>query len=248
MLMLPDTEASVIAELYRQYHRGPGGLSELPAVWCFDHNWSGDWFPVQLLQDPAVAGLINATAFHIYSGAPSAMKRLRERFPNRPVLVSEGSEFGIPGAARIVEFFRNWASSYTAWVTLLDTAQQPNAGPFRANPTMVELDRTTMTVVKRLEYFIYGHFSKFVRPGAIRIESSTRPRILEGLTHVAFVNPASARGRANANATVLVLVNSWPWERRIFLTCNPDDGGSPKSATATLPPHSVATFRWSLCQ
>ena len=38
-------------------------------------------------------------------------------------------------------------------------------------PRMVEINNNTMEVTRNFEYYMYGHFSKFVRTGAVRIGS-----------------------------------------------------------------------------
>ena len=119
-------------------------------IWSYDHNWNDIAYPEFLLNDSRVSQYVHGSAFHNYAGEPSAMTTLHERFPDKPIFMSEGSEFGVTGAARIVKYFRNYASTYTAWVTLLDQHRKPNSGPFSADATMVELDTTTKTVKKNV--------------------------------------------------------------------------------------------------
>jgi glucosylceramidase len=68
---------------------------------------------------------------------------------------------------------------------MLDELGQPNAGPFSADATMVQFNSTDSTAVYRYEFFMYGHFSKFIRPGAIRVLSQSASSL--GVDHVAFV-------------------------------------------------------------
>merc|ERR1719222_280412 len=100
------------------------------------------------------------------------MTRLHEAHPDKRIIFSEGSTFGSFGAAEIVQIFRNWATSYTAWVTMLDEQLRPNSGPFEASPTMLVFDRHSGKVKYRFEYYMYGQFSKFIRRGAVRIDST----------------------------------------------------------------------------
>jgi O-glycosyl hydrolase len=118
------------------------------------------------------------------------MTRLHDEFPDTGIYFSEGSVYGVSGAQAIVQYFRNWAQSYNAWVTLLDDNGQPNSGPFVADPTMVLLQSSDGSVKHRYEFFMYGQFSKFVRPGAVRCLSETAQFAGTGIGihHVAFVN------------------------------------------------------------
>ena len=72
-----------------------------------------------------------------YRGQPKDMSTLHNEFPTKDIYFTERSTYGIKGATEIVAIFRNWARSYSAWVTMLDTNLQPNSGPFNSNPTMV---------------------------------------------------------------------------------------------------------------
>lgn len=178
------------------------------------------------------------------------MSRLHEKFPEHDIFMSEGSEYGVGGAAKIIEFFRNWARSYMAWVTMLDNDRQPNSGPFYANPTMLELDKATGAVHRNFEYFMYGQFSKFVRRGAVRVDTSAHsadfgaPRT-ELLSHVGFVNGLNSRGHGNDGAVVVVLVNEarWPRTLELELACGPIVG-SRASGPVVIPARSISTFRW----
>lgn len=116
------------------------------------------------------------------------MSHLHDEFPSSSIYFTEGSVYGVDGARSIVQYFRNWAQSYNAWVTMLDDAGLPNSGPFAADPTMVQLSSSDGNVVYRYEYYMYGHFSKFIRPGAIRVSSEFASPQAKGVDHVAFVH------------------------------------------------------------
>ena len=141
--------------------------------------------------------------------------------------------FGIRGASQIINIFRNWSRSYSAWVTILDTNLQPNAGPFHPQPTMIQIDPETLDVIYNLEYFVYGQFSKFIPRGSIRIlsEDSVTDESKKALTHVAFQDTLS-------NKIILVVTNV---EASIIKTQITYDG---KFALLQLPPRSVSTFLW----
>ena len=103
---------------------------------------------------------------------------------------------------------------------------------------MIELDTTTLKPVYKFEYYMYGHFSKFVRTDAVRIESSSHdaPNTLQ---HVVFRNAASARGAGNAGATVAIVVNTGFEDHELQLQC-----GTQLSGVAKLVARSLATFRF----
>jgi hypothetical protein len=82
------------------------------------------------------------------------MSHLHDEFPDTNIYFTEGSVYGVAGACSIVYYFRNWAQSYNAWVTMLDERGQPNAGPFTADATMVQLNSSDGSVTYRYEYFM----------------------------------------------------------------------------------------------
>ncbi|MHC4167588.1 MAG: glycoside hydrolase family 30 protein, partial [Planctomycetota bacterium] len=130
-------------------------------IWCYDHNFNHPNYPAVILSDPQAAQYIDGTAFHHYEGEPSAMSALREQFPDKHVYFTEGSTFNIGGAAEIVSFLRNWARCYNAWVTIIDDKAQPNPGPHDCSPTCIVLNRRTLELEYRFDYYMYGQFSKF---------------------------------------------------------------------------------------
>ena len=211
---------------------------------CFDHNWRTLPYPEIVLGDAAASPFVAGTAFHKYSGQPSVMTTLHDAFPDKRIFFSEGSEFGVRGAAEMVAIFNNYASTYSAWVTMLDSNMQPNAGPFRPQPTMLELNAVTKEVTFRFEYFMTGQFSKFVRRGARRVLSQvlgSDDERKQGLSVVAFVNGDEACLGDNQNAVVVVVVNDAAAPASLRLKW-----GDQESRAVVVDPASVATFRWPL--
>lgn len=154
-------------------------------IWCYDHNFNNLRFPTAILSDPRAAAYVDGTAFHHYEGKPSAMTKLHDKFPDKHVYFSEGSVFGLAGARQIIDFLRNRACSYNAWVTVIDQNGRPNPGPHNCSPTCIVLDRDTLALDYRFDYYLYGQFMKFIRPGAVRIQSNVP---LKSLPNVAVRN------------------------------------------------------------
>lgn len=210
-------------------HLGPAFESAGIAtkIWCFDHNFNNLWYPRNILSDPEAAQYVEGTAFHPYVGDPASMGALKQEFPEKSVYLTEGSTFGLEGASKIIAYLRNWASTYNAWVLITDTHGEPNNGPFEATQTCITLNADTLEVRYNFDYYMYGHFMKFIQRGAVRIDSG---EALPDLDHVAFRNPDAT--------TVLVAVNHADAAAQIAVAT----GDSPFNAT--VPPGSLATFRW----
>lgn len=179
-------------------HLGPAfkkaGLAT--KIWCYDHNYNvkptpdgddpGIAYPRQILTDPMAARYVSGVAFHGYAGKPEGMRDFLKEFPDRPVHFTEGSVFGLAGAQRLVALLTNGASSYNAWVTMIDDSGKPNNGPFRASRTCIILKTRDLSVEYPLDYYIYGQFMKFIDRGSVRISVTGQDPKCQG---VGFLNP-----------------------------------------------------------
>lgn len=230
----PDTYPTCqwTAEEQRDFirdHLGPRlkarGLDTL--VWCYDHNFDHPEFPATILRDPDAARYVDGTAFHHYVGKPDAMSAHARAFPGKHVYFTEGSTFGPAGAAQIISYLEHGARSYNAWVVFIDQHRKPNPGPHPCSLTPVVLNPERREAEYRFDYFMYGHFTKFIRPGALRLATS---KIGAAPPHVAY--------RQTDDSLVVVMANPDPQSRETDLAW---DG---RHVTLSLRPKSVATLRW----
>jgi glucosylceramidase len=195
-------------------------------IWCYDHNFNHPNYPATILKDDRAAKYIDGTGFHLYEGKPSAMTWLHERFPDKHVYFTEGSTFDVPGAVEIVSYFRNWARCYNAWVTVIDHQAQPNPGPHDCSPTCIVLNSKTLKLEYRFDYYMYGHFMKYIKRGAIRIESTPSKTV----PNVAFKNPDGS--------IVLITVN--PAKKKQSFTI----GWASRGLKTELISESISTLIW----
>jgi glucosylceramidase len=100
----------------------------------------------------------------------------------------------------LIDHTRHWASSVAAWNVALDPDGGPhsaacsvvrdgqcyatNTGSILTAPVVISGPEGTATARLTREYYELGHFTKFVRPGAVRIGSTG----LGSVKHVAFEN------------------------------------------------------------
>jgi glucosylceramidase len=131
---------------------------------------------------------------------------------------------------RILQYFRNWAQCYVAWVTCLDDKRQPNSGCHPADPTFVIRDSEKENSFSYIpEVFLCGQVSRFVQRGACRVECNYGYR--DHVTGAAFLNPDGS--------VVLIAVNQNDAEQYIEVQCDE------QQFDAVVPPQSVVTYRWS---
>jgi glucosylceramidase len=196
-------------------------------IWCYDHNYNleskgddpGLPYPRAILSDSKAAAFVDGVAFHGYVGDPEGMTQFHSEFPKVPIHFTEGSVFTLWGAHDLIQRFRNWASSYNAWVIMLDDQGRPNNGPFPATHATLKLHSNTLRVEELFEFHNYGHFSKFVKRGAVRVASD--PATTD-LNHVAFRNPDGTHVLIMANTTKEAKIVSVEIEGRRFETSAPE--------------------------
>jgi glucosylceramidase len=219
----PDDEREFIKD-----HLGPAlQEAELDTlIWCWDHNWNYLKFPRTILSDPEAAQYVDGTGFHLYEGDVTAQSELREEFPDKHIYFTEGSTFRTRGANLIVDIFRNWSRSYNAWVIMLDEDRKPNNGPHSASRTCIERLEDG-TVRYNFDYYMYGHFAKFIPRGAVRVATEGGS---DRCNHVAFRTPEGDQ--------VLIVANAERDAQSIVV----QDGE--RTYRDTLPRRSVATYRW----
>lgn len=203
----------------------------------WDHNWDLPDQPLGVLADPVARPFVAGVAWHCYNGEVSAQSRVRDAHPDKDVFFTECSggqwapdfadSFAWTMDTLIIGSTRHWARGVLMWNLALDETYGPHAGGCGDCRGVVTIDSRTGEVTRNQEYYAFGHASRFARPGAMRIASTT----VEGLNSVAFVNPDGGR--------VLIVLNPGP-EPMAF-----EIGEGDHRAAATLPPQSAATFVWA---
>lgn len=207
-------------------------------ILVFDHNWDLISFPLQVMSDPVVASFAAGIATHCYGGTPAVQNELRERFPSKEVWLTECSggdwQTGkiLPQQARLViESTRNWAQTVVLWNLALNQFHEPYLGGCTTCRGIVTVNDSTQPsqVTPTVDYTALAHASKYVVPGAYRVESNEFGQ--GSLEDVAFLNP-------DGSLALLVLNSGNAAE-----TFNIAWAG--KFASYKLASGAVATFLWN---
>ena len=229
-------------------------------ILAYDHNWAthpGDIattppgedpetdYPYEVLDSPA-ARWVAGTAYHCYFGDPSAQTALHDAHPDKGIWFTEcsGSHGPTDPPAKFfrdtltfharnitIGTTRNWAKTAITWNIALDATGGPHNGGCDTCTGLLTLEADG-TVSTNAEYYTIGHLSKFVRPGAVRIASTSfgttgwNGQIMD----VAFRNPDGS--------TALVVHNENDDPRTFAVSV----GG--RSFDYTLPGGALATFTW----
>ncbi len=205
----------------------------------WDHNWDEPAAPLHVLADKVANPFVAGVAWHCYSGDPSAQSQVRDAHPDKETYFTEcaGGEGNavwretLPWNVRnlIIGATRHWAKGVLMWNLALDENYGPHLGGCGDCRGVVIINSKTGEVTRNLDYYALAHASRFVRPGARRIDSSSG---LDGLESVAFQNP-------DDNSIALVVVNSAAAERRFTVT------SGAQRFEHSMPAASVATFVWT---
>jgi glucosylceramidase len=224
-----------------KYHLGPAlraaGLKDKKLI-IWDHNRSMMYERAQVvLDDPEATQYVWGVGFHWYVGDHfENVSRVHEAYPKINLLFTEGCNgpydfskindwtFGENYGASMLNDFNNGAVGWTDWNVLLDEQGGPNhVGNFCFAP--IHGDTKTGELHYMNSYYYIGHFSKFIRPGARRIISSST---VDHLLTTAFVNPDGK--------IAVVVMNGSADEQRYFLWV------AGKAAETSSPAHSIMTL------
>jgi glucosylceramidase len=211
-----------------------------PKVMAYDHNWDRPDYPETVLKDPKSGALASGTAWHHYGGGPEVMSKFHEKFPQKDQWVTESSggtwqkgyedkgNILAQEAAELIDVTRNWSRSYVLWALATDQNHGPFVGGCDTCRGLVTIDAERSTFKPELDYYVLGHASKFLVPGAVRI-GSDEP-VGGGVKDVAFRNPNGG--------IVLYTLNAGTTSQEIGIAFRG------RTLTTTLPPGSVTTFVW----
>lgn len=214
------------------------GLGDLRLM-IWDHNRTLMYPRVAtVLGDPAAAKYVWGVGFHWYGNASyDNVRRLKEAYPATHLLMTEGClhpfdaarlgewQWGETYGTSILRDLENGAEGWTDWNILLDERGGPNhVGNYCFAPVHADLRTGELTYMNSFYYL--GHFSKFIRPGARRIVSSSS---VDRLQTTAFLN-------TDGRLAVVVLNTT---DRRQSFTLDVFGAGV---AETESPAHSIVTF------
>ncbi|MCM1974688.1 RICIN domain-containing protein [Streptomyces sp. G1] len=203
---------------------------------AYDHNWDHPNYPIEVFDSTRGVQRIIGAAFHCYGGDPSAQQRIVDAGKRVFFTECSGTDTADTFADTlkwhaenlVVRNMRHGGETVVNWNLALDRNGGPHQGHCadRCNG-VVEIANGTVT--RNAEYYVLGHITKFVRPGAVRVGSTSQGS--GGVQNVTFQNPD--------RSFAAYVVNTAAGAQRFSLT----EGG--RSLAYTLPAGAVATVVWS---
>ncbi|WP_440087746.1 ricin-type beta-trefoil lectin domain protein [Streptosporangium sp. LJ11] len=205
------------------------------------HDWNyGDYATMGagVLNDAGVRNdpLFGGIAWHGYFGDPAVGTQVHNQYPAVRQFSTEHSGGTWIGnqhnedLADIVNYARNWSGSLVKWSLALNQNMGPHNGGCDVCTGLVTVQEggpRAGQVDNTIEYYTTGHLTKFVRPGAFRIDSTANATI----QNVAWRNSDGSKALIAHNRGTSAQSVRVNW------------GG--QSFVYSLPARTTATFTWS---
>jgi glucosylceramidase len=217
-------------------------------IYVFDHNYNYDNmekqlnYPIKIYDDEEAKQYLKGAAYHNYGGNRNELLHIHNQAPDMDLVFTEtsigtwnkGKDLGIRLTDDMAEValgtVNNWCKAVIVWNLMLDSDRGPNREHgCRTCYGAVDIDANDYkTITRNSHYYIIGHMAAVVKPGAVRIESTSDTD--DGISFSAFENIDGSYA--------LVVQNSLKWEKAIWVS------DSKNSFNFKLPPSSVASFLW----
>ena len=181
--------------------------------------------------------LFGGIAWHGYGGDVSEQTTIHNQYPNVDAFDTEHSggtwiaNQQKEDMENIINYTRNWGRTVTKWSLAVDQNMGPyiqgGCGTCTGLVTVHNGDSRSGQVDYTIEYYDMGQLTKFVKPGAYRIDSSANSTI----PNVAWLNPDGSKALVAYNETTSTQSVKIVWGNESF--------------TYNLPGSTSATFTWS---
>lgn len=202
----------------------------------WDHNWDHPEMPLAVLSDPVARQYVSGIAWHCYNGDVSAQTPIHDAYPQKDAWLTEcsGGEWspkfsevlGWMTDKLIIGASNNWSRGTLLWNLALDPKHGPHTGGCTDCRGVITVDPATGSIERNVEYYVLGHASRFVLPGAYRVATALRG---DDVHAAAFLDPDGSRvailWRKSGDGRVSIAVDGVRYD-------------------VTLPNGAVATLRW----
>jgi len=162
----------------------------------YDHNWDNRTYAFTILNDNNANKYVAGTAFHCYAGSVDSQSKVHNAFPDKGIWFTEcsGGQWATNFSENIswnmenifIGSINNYSKSVLLWNIALDKDHGPKNGGCQDCRGVITI-KPDGSVVRNEEYYMIGHFSKFVLPQALRIETKLQGN--QNIINTAFRNP-----------------------------------------------------------
>ncbi|MBO3748865.1 ricin-type beta-trefoil lectin domain protein [Streptosporangiaceae bacterium NEAU-GS5] len=205
----------------------------------------GDWnfdtyntWVAPLVGDTAIRNdpLFGGIAWHGYGGDVTTQTTVHNQYPQVNAYMTEHSGgTWIPDQQtedmnNLIDYTRNWDRSWVKWSLAVDQFHGPHNGGCDVCTGLITVQNggaRSGQVDYTIEYYTMGHLTKFVRPGALRIDSTANAAV----KNVAWKNTDGSKALIAYNTTGSTQTVKVNWGAQSF--------------TYSLPTRTSATFTWT---
>lgn len=215
-------------------------------IYAFDHNYNYDnissqnHYPARIYDDKDASQYIAGAAYHNYGGHPSEMSYIYDRYPDKELIFTEwtAGDWSWPGVgieavtsdaqALIFDVLNNHGQGAIVWNLLLDSQH----GPFRPGGCStgngaIDIDKSSYSkLTYNSFYYVMCVAASAISEDAKYISTSGTARDIQ---IIAF---------KNTDGYGALVMNTSNSEKKLKLKENSNQ------FIATLPPFSIASYRW----
>ncbi len=167
------------------------GLSDVKLMF-WDHNRGIMYQRAEVMYDDAEAAqYIYGIAFHYYVGNHfDNVRMVHDAFPDKKLIYTEAGmrgdwKTGVNVAKNMIMDLNNWTNGWTYWNLVLDETGGPRHAGGLGGTNIVTADTRTGQVFYNPPFYYFGHFSRFIKPGAKRIACTSSS---DDFLATAFIN------------------------------------------------------------
>jgi glucosylceramidase len=180
--------------------------------------------------------LFGGIAWHGYGGDVTQQTTVHNQYPSTDAFDTEHSggtwvaDQQREDMLNIIDYTRNWGKSVVKWSLAVDQNMGPHNGGCGTCTGLITVhngDSRSGQVDYNIEYYDMGQLTKFVKPGAVRIDSTANSSV----PNVAWKNPDGSKALIAYNNTASTQSVKVNWGNESF--------------TYSLPTKTSATFTWA---
>lgn len=174
-------------------------------ILIWDHNFDGVDYPINILNDAETRKYVSGVAFHGYAGTPADLDALVQQYPEEPIYFTEQSGGGWntdDAIGNMLYYMKNMlmpmmnlgSRNFLMWNLALNSEHGPvttENGGCQDCRGVVTIDGNTYSFNE--EYYLLGHFSKFIQKGAHRVGYTVRGDLPKNMVVSTFLNPDGSK-------------------------------------------------------
>ncbi|HEX3006107.1 MAG TPA: glycoside hydrolase family 30 beta sandwich domain-containing protein [Bacteroidales bacterium] len=181
-------------------------------IW--DHNFDGFDYPKNILNDPITKSYVAGSAFHGYGGNAGQIANVTSAHPDKDIYFTEISGGGWntdDAIGNMLYYMKDFlmasvnlgSKNFLMWNLALNSQNGPvtttNGGCQNCRGVITIPDSKSFKANE--EYYLLGHFAKFIRQGAHRTDYTTSGTVPLGITVSSFMNADKSKVMVVMNRT-----------------------------------------------